>query len=105
LWRGERMPQGSIKFIIRGAPHHPIAPKPRLRLAYSGAPIVRTPADVLAIIRRRTADILTDAEIAIVIRLPAIEGPPKPTPAKRQKKARPRARKRGKDGRLAPGGG
>jgi hypothetical protein len=45
------------------------------RLAYSGPPIVKSPADVLAIIRQRTADILTDAEMAMVIRLPAIEGP------------------------------
>ena len=35
---------------------------------------------MLAIIKQRTADILTDAELALVVRVPAIEGPKtKPT--------------------------
>jgi hypothetical protein len=72
------VPQGRVTFLITGAPKRPVTPKPRLRLAYSGPPLVRTSADVLAIIRARCADILTDAEIAMVIRLPAIEGPPQP---------------------------
>jgi hypothetical protein len=40
-------------------------------------------AEVLAIIRARCADILTDAELSLVVRLPAIEGPPKPQPTVR----------------------
>jgi hypothetical protein len=63
-----------------------------LRLVYSGPPIVKTPAEVLAIIRQRTADILTDDEMAMVIRLPAVEfkpATPKPkTKVKRKASSR-----------------
>lgn len=82
---------------LRRVPHKEITPKPRLRLAYSGPPIVKTPADVLAIIRARCADILTDAEIALVIKVPAIEGPAKPK-AKAAKPA-PKAAAKGRKSR------
>jgi hypothetical protein len=89
------VPQGRVRFIVSTAPHRPITPRRLLRLAYSGPAIVKSPADVLAIIRQRTADILTDAEIALVIKLPAIEGP-KAKPVKKaskSKRARPRTGK------------
>jgi hypothetical protein len=78
-----------FRFLISTAPRRPIAPRRLLRLAYSGPPIVKSPAEVLAIIRQRTADILTDAEIALVVRLPALEGP-KPQPATKPKRRRSR---------------
>jgi hypothetical protein len=63
-------------------------PKPRLRLAYSGPVIVKTAAEVLAIIRQRTADVLTADELALVIKLPAIEGPKPAEPVKKATPAR-----------------
>jgi hypothetical protein len=106
------MPQGKVIFRVSGAPHRPIVPKRQLRLAYTGPAIVKTPADVLAIIRQRTADVLTEAEIALVVRPLAIEGPPKPQPAEpvrpepktkpAKRKARPPARSRDAGGRFVP---
>ena len=72
---GPDHPSRPRQFIISGAPHRPITPSRLLRLAYSGPPIIKSPADVLAIIKQRTADILSDAELALVVRVPAIEGP------------------------------
>jgi hypothetical protein len=91
------LPQGRVRFLVSTAPHRPITPRRQLRLACSGPAIVKTAADVLAIIRRRTADILTEAELSLVIKLPAL--PPPPTV---QPKATPAARKRGAGGRFAP---
>jgi hypothetical protein len=69
------LPQGRVRFLVTGAPHRPITLRRLLRLVYSGPPIVKSPAEVLAIIRTRCADILTDDELATVIKLPAIAGP------------------------------
>ena len=83
------MPQGKVRFIVSTAPKRPIKPKPRLRLAYSGPPIVKTAAEIIAIIRQRTADVLTEAELSLVVKLPAIEGPKKPAPKTRARPRRP----------------
>jgi hypothetical protein len=61
-----------------------------LRLAYSGPPIVKTADEVLAIIKQRTADVLTEAELSLVIKLPALPPPPptvkpKPKPAAKRR--------------------
>ena len=84
------MPQGKVRILVSTAPHRPITPRRLLRLAYSGPPIVKSPADVLAIIRQRTADILTADELALVIKVPAIEGP---KPAKLAAKAAAKGRR------------
>jgi hypothetical protein len=88
-----------------GAPHRPIKPRRLLQLVYSGPPIIKTAAEVLAIIRQRTADILTEAELALVIRplaLPPPESQPAAAQPKPAKKPRPAARSRGQGGRFAP---
>jgi hypothetical protein len=92
----EALPQGRVKFTVTTAPRRPITPRRLLRLTYSGPPIVKSPAEVLAIIRQRTADVLTEAELSLVIK-PALP-PPSPTV---KPKATPVARIRGADGRLA----
>jgi len=71
------LPQGHCYIAIRSAPKRPVTPRRLLRLAYSGPPLVKTPADVMAIIRARCADVLTEAELALVLKLPALEGPAK----------------------------
>lgn len=79
-----------------------------LRLAFSGPKIVKSPADVMAIIWERTADILSADELALVIRLPAIEGPVKPKPKRRRTSKRVRTktarkpRRRAKTGKIQP---
>jgi len=95
--REAKTPQGKISFIIRGAPHRPITPRRLLRLAYSGPPIIKTPADILAIIRQRTADVLTADELALVIKLPAL---PAPEAKSVKKAAKPPARARNARGRF-----
>jgi hypothetical protein len=69
-----------FRFTITGAPK-----RPPLAIVDVHWTAYRQ-ADVIAIIRARCADILTDAEIAMVVRL-AIEGPAKPAP-KGQTKAK-----------------
>ena len=81
------MPQGFAKLVFSTAPKRPVKPRPRLLLAYSGPKLVKSPAEIIAIIRARCADVLTEAEIALVIKLPALPAPAKPT-------AKPKRRRR-----------
>lgn len=90
------MPQGKVRFIVTTAPKRPIRPKPRLRLVYSGPPIVSSADDVLAIIRARCTDVLTDAELALIVRVPAIEGPKPAKPAGSRKPPAKKAKRRAK---------
>jgi hypothetical protein len=68
------VPQGKIRFLISGAPHRPVRKPAQLRLIYSGQPLVRTPADVLAIILARCGDVLTADDLRLVARM--ISPPP-----------------------------
>jgi hypothetical protein len=68
------MPQGRVKFIVSTAPKRPVRKPPQLMLAYSGPPIVKSPPDVLAIIRARCAGYLTDDDLSLVIKAKAKTG-------------------------------
>ena len=72
------MPQGLVRFVVTGAPKRPIKPRPMLMLAYSGPPIVETPAERIArvhqTIRARCAGYLTDDDLSLVIRAKAKSG-------------------------------
>lgn len=101
-FRGDVIPQGRVIFHVSTAPHRPITPRRLLRLVYTGPPIIKTAAEIIAIVRERTADILTEAELALVIRLPALPAP-EPIKAKtrsKRRKAAPAPRTRGPDGRF-----
>jgi hypothetical protein len=66
------MPQGRVRFIVETAPRRPVRKPPQLMLAYSGPPIVETPAERLQrierIVRERCAGYLTEDDLALVIK-------------------------------------
>lgn len=72
------MPQGRVKFIVTTAPKRPVRKPPQLMLAYSGPPIVETPAERVArvhqTIRQRCAGYLTDDDLSLVIKAKAKSG-------------------------------
>jgi hypothetical protein len=53
--------------------------------------------DVLAIIKARCPD-LTDVELSLVLKVPAIEGPPKPRPVVTVVKSKPKPARRPRRG-------
>lgn len=69
------MPQGKTIIRVVSAPHRPVRRPPQLLLAYSGPPIVETPAEriarVLAVVRSRCAGYLNDSDLALVLKAKA----------------------------------
>jgi hypothetical protein len=86
------VPQGRTKVSVSTAPRRPVKPNPvHLRLTYSGPPLVRSVAQIEAIIRRQCAGVLNEAELSRI--LPRTEGPRKPVLVAADRKG-PSAKKR-----------
>ena len=84
------MPQGKTLVRVLTAPKRPVK-RNYPRLTYSGPPIVRTPVEILAIIRQRCAGILSDVELALVLAPPRHtggSGRPNPVGAAPQRRRR-----------------
>jgi hypothetical protein len=81
------VPQGNARLLFSTAPRQPIAPRRMLQLVYAGPPIVKTPAErVLRIIRERCPE-LSDQDLALVLRPPALP-PPQQSKVKAKRRAR-----------------
>jgi hypothetical protein len=64
------MPQGRVKIVVTGAPKRPVKPRRLQLLTYSGAPLIRSVAKIVAIVRRQCAGVLTATELERVLGAP-----------------------------------